>query len=240
MSSPRRPPHLRVVGQARTGRLARSLSMSGAPATVVLLGLMAVVFVAQLVVPRWQAWLLTGSWHGYAFDYWRPLAHVLTTGSVLQLLVNGFALYWMGRGLEGTLGSRHFVAMFLLAGLGAGTVLTLAGPPLAVGGSFTGIMGLLAAQTVVKQAARLDVRADIALIVLLVLMNLLGGGGIVGGRQALLHGEWLADLGSLGVGASIGWVQAHAPWRQRGRRLSMAYVAIAAVCVLSLTLAWVS
>lgn len=237
MSSPRRPPHLRVVGQARTGRLRHGAAMSGVPATVVLLALMVVVYLVELVVPRTQSWFLTGSWPGQRFEYWRPLVHVLTTGSLLQLLVNALALYWMGRSLETTMGGKHVVALFALAGLGAGTVLTLAGPALAVGGSFAGVMGLLAAQTVMKGVAHLDVRADIALIVLLVLVNLLGSGGLLVGR-AVLHGEWLADVGSLAVGATIGWVQARAPWRERARRLVTCYVAVAVVCVLSVTLAW--
>lgn len=200
MSSPRdrrpRNHRLHVVGSARTGRIARGLSASGAPGTLALLATMVVLWVLATAVPSLQDRLFTGSSWGYRFEVWRPLLYSLTTGSLLQLFINGLALYWMGRGLEQLLGTGRFVALYLLAGLGAATVLVLAGPPGAFGGSFAGVLGLFAAQAVAGHLEGRDVRGEVVLVALLVLLGFLGDGGIVSTRTAL-HGAWLADRKSV-------------------------------------------
>ncbi|HEX2857449.1 MAG TPA: rhomboid family intramembrane serine protease [Propionibacteriaceae bacterium] len=203
------------------------------PATVGIIAATVVVYLLSIVAPQVTSFLLVGSYPGFSLEYWRPVLYALTTGSLLQVLINGIALYFMGRGLETTIGVGNFVALFFLSGLGAATTLILAGPAFAFGGSFSAIMGIIAAFAVFKYQARQDVRGDIALLALLIVWGIVVSG-------ASLRGSWIGDIGAVAVGAGAGAVYAYSPWRDRGRRLVIGYTALAVICLLVTTFSWLT
>ena len=201
------------------------------PATVGIIAATVVIYLLGVLAPQVTSLLLVGAYRGFSFEYWRPVLYALTTGSLLQVLINAVALYFMGRGLETTMGVGNFVALFFLSGLGAATTLILAGPAFAFGGSFSAILGIIAAYAVFKYQAHQDVRGDIALIALLIVWGIVVGG-------ASLHGSWIGDIGAVAVGAGAGAVYAYSPWKGRRKRLLVGYVALAAVCLLVITFTW--
>lgn len=201
-------------------------------ATVGVIAGTAVIYLVGLVAPVVTQYLWVGSSPGIRFEYWRPILYSLTTDGLLQLFINGVALYLMGRGLESTMGTWNFLILYLLSGLGAATTLILAGPFAAFGGSFAAILGIISAFAVFKYQAHQDIRGDIVLIALLIVWGLVAGG-------FSLRGEWIGDIGGVVLGAGVGAVYAYSPWRLRTRRLTIGYVALALVCLAVVTIAWV-
>ena len=57
---------------------------------------------------------LDGVRHGFL---WQPLTYLFLHGSFTHLLFNMFTLYFLGPETERAMGSRHFLAMYLLSGL---------------------------------------------------------------------------------------------------------------------------
>jgi len=205
----------------------------GHPATIGIIAVTVVIYLLSTFATQVTSFLLVGSYRGFAFQYWRPLLYALTTGSLLQVLINGVALYFMGRGLETTIGLGNFVALFFLSGFGAATTLILAGPAFAFGGSFSAIIGIIAAYAVFKYQARQDIRGDIALLALLIVWGIVVSG-------ASLRGTWIGDVGAVAVGAGAGAVYAYSPWRGRRKRLVVGYTALAAICIVVTTFSWVT
>lgn len=201
------------------------------PATIGVIVTMAVVFLAGLATAVSQ-YLWVGSSTAIRFEYWRPLLYAVTTGGLLQLAINAGVLYLMGRGLETTMGTWNFLALFVLSGLGAATALILAGPLVAYGGSFSAILGIIAAYAVFKYQARQDIRGDIVLLALLIVWGVVAGG-------FSLRGQWVGDVGAVVLGAGVGAVYAYSPWRSRTRRLIIGYAALTVVCLGVITLVWV-
>jgi membrane associated rhomboid family serine protease len=87
---------------------------------------------------------LTGIRHGY---FWQPLTYMFLHANFTHLLFNMFTLYFLGPETERAMGSKHFLAMYLLSGLLGGLAwLWLAPQPYAVCvGASGAIFGILAA-----------------------------------------------------------------------------------------------
>jgi len=51
-------------------------------------------------------------------EWWRLLTSTLLHGSILHLLFNMYALYWLGPQLERSLGHVRFAALYILSALG--------------------------------------------------------------------------------------------------------------------------
>lgn len=199
---------------------------SDSPASIVLAAVTLAVAVASRFLPL-EVWMAAGASPAFDFQVWRPLLYAITTGSILQAVINGVFLVLVGRGLEPVLGSLEFATVYLLAGLGGATALSLVGVPASFSGSICGIFGLLAATAVIKHLDRQDVRGDIILMALFVIW------GIVAGAQ-----DWPADIGAVVVGAAVGWVWAKSQWVNRSRA-RLAYAIVAAVCLVVLVLTWI-
>lgn len=199
---------------------------SDSPASIVLAAVTLAVAVASRFLPL-ELWMAAGASPAFDFQVWRPLLYAVTTGSILQGVINGVFLVLVGRALEPVLGSLEFATVYLLAGLGGATALSLVGVPASFSGSICGIFGLLAATAVIKHLDRQDVRGDIILIALFVIW------GIVAGAQ-----DWPADIGAVVVGAAVGWVWAKSQWANRSRS-RIAYAIVAAVCLVALVLTWI-
>ena len=115
-------------------------------------------------------------------QFWRLLTSVVLSGSLIGLLMNLLVLWIAGRAIESELGGWRFAALYVGAGLGGATIFFLLGPwGAAVITSGAAVVGLLAANAVGKLKTREDIRADIGLLVLLVLvLGTNGPGSMIG------------------------------------------------------------
>lgn len=80
---------------------------------------------------------------------WQPLTYMFLHGGFIHILFNMMTLYFLGPETERTMGSRHFLAMYLISGiLGGLGWLWLSGSPQAVcvgaSGAIFGILGAFA------------------------------------------------------------------------------------------------
>lgn len=198
-----------------------------APASLVLAGLTLVVALTSAVLPV-APWLAAGASPAFDFQVWRPLLYGLTTGSLLQAVINGVFLVLVGRGLEPLVGSWQFAALYLLGGLGGATALSLVGVPVAFDGAICGIFAILAAMAVVKHAQHQDIRGDIILITLFIIW------AIVIGSAA-----WVADIGAVVVGAAAGWVWVRTRWSAPART-GLGLGAVALVCLAAVAVTWLT
>jgi rhomboid protease GluP len=82
-----------------------------------------------------------------AGQFWRLFTPMLLHGSILHILLNMYALYILGRGLEYNFGHWRFLALYIGAGF-AGNVASFIFSPNPSLGSSTAIFGLLAAEAV--------------------------------------------------------------------------------------------
>ncbi len=82
-----------------------------------------------------------------AGQYWRLFTPMLLHGSILHIMLNMYALYILGRGLEFNFGHWRFLALYIGAGF-AGNVASFIFSPNPSLGSSTAIFGLLAAEAV--------------------------------------------------------------------------------------------
>nr|WP_239579911.1 rhomboid family intramembrane serine protease [Microlunatus panaciterrae] len=186
------------------------------------MGVLAGAYVLNLISSGLVANLLVlANFRVYGGEYWRLLTYGFSTYGLLHLLMSGLVLWIAGRTLEAVLGRWRFLALFVLSGLGGATGLFVFGPPelVAVGAS-AAVVGLLAANGIVKLRAGEDIRGDIGLLVLLLLYSfVMGFGGYL----------WIGQLGGMAVGALTGYVLAFAP---RDRRTTVQALGLAGVAVL--------
>jgi len=130
-----------------------------------------------------------------AGQYWRLFTPMLLHGSVTHILVNMYALYMFGPGLEQHFGHTRFLALYLLSGF-AGNVISFTFSPAYSLGSSTAIFGLLGAQGVFlyqnRQLFGKNAQRALGNIILIGVVNLVIGlspgidnwghiGGLLGG-----------------------------------------------------------
>jgi rhomboid family protein len=122
------------------------------PATMVLLGVMAVVFLVDffsgnrlLFILAWQPsieWLKHG-------PYFQPFTFPFVHGNnIIGLLFDGLLLYWVGASLERAWGAQKYLFFFFITGILAGVVLI---PQSAVSPTlpfFTGLAGIFVGMSV--------------------------------------------------------------------------------------------
>lgn len=176
--------------------------------TKIIMVVLAVVYVLDLVTRGLIFGLLVMANDFVAMgQFWRLLTSALLSGTLIGLLMNLLVLWIAGRAIESELGGWRFAVLYLAAGLGGTTVFFLLGP---AGGvvvtSGAAVVGLLAANAIGKLKTREDIRADIGLLVLLVLYSLLIGFSSMG---------WLSLIGGIAVGALVGYILAYAPRRNQ-------------------------
>lgn len=87
---------------------------------------------------------LDGIRQGYL---WQPLTYMFLHGGFLHILFNMFTLFFLGPETERTMGSRHFLAMYLVSGIlgGLGWLWLSASPTDACVGASGAIFGILGA-----------------------------------------------------------------------------------------------
>ncbi|HWG99776.1 MAG TPA: rhomboid family intramembrane serine protease [Pilimelia sp.] len=151
--------------------------------------------------------------------YYRLVTAIFIHYGVFHLLMNMYALWLLGRNLEGALGPGRFLALYLLAGIG-GNVAAFAVQPGAVGaGASTAIFGLFAALFIVLRRLKRDTSGLIPLLVINLVL------GVVIAQSLIGH------LGGVVTGALVGAILAYAP---RQRRTLVQVAGCAGVLVLLL------
>jgi membrane associated rhomboid family serine protease len=129
-------------------------------------------------------------------EWWRLLTSTLLHGSILHLLFNMYALYWLGPQLERTLGHSRFAALYVLSALG-GSVASYWFSDLqtvSVGASGA-IFGLITATIVIGRQMRTDVSQ---------LVVLLGINVVIGFAQPGI--DWRAHFGGAVTGAAVAFL----------------------------------
>ncbi|MHC6223000.1 rhomboid family intramembrane serine protease [Arthrobacter sp. MMS24-S77] len=197
-------------------------------ATYVLIGLCALVYVLQWLIPGnvVEDQLAFASVYATpqfgAFEPWRMLtsAFVHSQGFVLHIVLNMYMLWIFGQVLEPVLGRIRFLAVYLLSAVGGSVgflLLTPALPPTGVEGASGAIFGLFGALLVVQSRRGGDTRQ----LWILIAIN-----GAIG---FLVPGiAWQAHLGGLVTGALSAAVIAFAPRGPRQALLQTAGMAVVA------------
>jgi membrane associated rhomboid family serine protease len=194
----------------------RVAGAQSARATMGLLGVIVVVYVAQLgtQLPNgWSELVIRGGLFGPAIaegEWWRVLTSgfLHSDGLILHVLFNGYLLYQLGRMLEPGVGSSRFLALFL-AGLfgGSAGALLLDWQAITIGasGAVFGLMG--AAMVLLRRRGINPWRTSIGTLVIINLVFTfmapgvsMGGhvGGLVAGALAALPLFRSRDRGSEG------------------------------------------
>ena len=198
-------------------------------ATKVLMGVLVASYVLNLVSGGLVLNLLVLSNEAVYFgEYWRLLTYAFTSFGLLGLLMNLLVLWLAGRAMEAVLGSWRFVVLYVAAGLGGAALSFAVGPMGLVGvGANSAVIGLLAANALVKHRGGEDIRPDIGLLVLLVLYSVLVGFNSFG---------WLGMIGGIAVGALVGAVMAYAPRERRTLFLVLGLLAVVLLCLVAVVL----
>ncbi|HET7822522.1 MAG TPA: rhomboid family intramembrane serine protease [Ornithinibacter sp.] len=135
-----------VAEGAKTVRQARTVFggsvTDGRPvATMTLIGICLVVFVAQYVVPGLQDTIAFVPILGRS-EPWRFLTSAFAHGGITHIAFNMYALWVMGSYLEPMLGRARFVAIYLLSALGGSVMYLLLSVPTTVADAAGGNYGM--------------------------------------------------------------------------------------------------
>jgi len=163
--------------------------------------------------------------HGIAHGEWyRLFTAMFLHYGVLHLLMNMYALWFLGRDIERVLGPLRFVGLYLLAGLGGNVAAYLfSSSDSMTAGASTAVFGLMSAIFVLLKRLNLSVAPILPVIVINVVFTFVISNISVAGH-----------LGGLVVGAAVAAVLAYAP---KERRNLVQGIGCAAVLVILLLLA---
>lgn len=209
--------------RAPRSRFGGVLKPGGGNVTQVLMGVLVAVYVLDLLSRGFLTNLLVMSnYLVFGGQFWRLLSYGFTSVGLLGLLMNLLVLWIAGRAMEQVLGTWRFVALYVLSGLGGATLSFVLGPfNLAAAGASSAVVGLLAANAIVKRRAREDIRPDASLLILLTLYSVLVGFRSFG---------WLGLVGGILVGGLVGYVLAYAPRANRAALQVAGLTGVAVVC----------
>ena len=117
---------------------------------------------------------LNGVRHGYL---WQPFTYMFLHGGFTHLLFNMFTLYFLGPETERAMGSKHFLAMYLLSGLlgGLGWIWLSPQPYALCVGASGAIYGVLAAFATLYPRRRLTLLVFFIFPVTLLAWQLVAG-----------------------------------------------------------------
>lgn len=206
-----------------------ALTVHGGMVTKIIIGVLLAGFVLNLISRNLLASVIgLDSGAILAGQYWRLITFGFSTAGLLNTAMVCLILWFAGKQLEDQLGHWRFLLLYTLAGLGSATLFFVLSP---AGGSYGGaaaaVIGLLAANGVIKYRRGEDIRPDIGLLVILVLLNLVAGFSTM---------FWIAQIGGIMVGALAGIALMYAPRERRTMAQVLALVAVAAVCLAAIVL----
>src|SRR4051812_22927463 len=171
-------------------------------ATYVLLAINVLIFVAAQSSSRpYVEFVLFGPAVG-AGDWWRLITSGFLHTEMWHIVLNGLALFWLGRMIEPALGHARFVAIYMVSLLCGSLGVMLLDPNSQTLGASGAIYGLLGAAIVMARNRNIDLIQS-GLIPILVLNLLLtfvfsrGGGGFtlsIGGHLGGLVGGFIATF----------------------------------------------
>lgn len=159
-----------------------------------------------------------------AGEYWRLFTAMFLHFGLLHLMVNMWALWILGRYVEGALGPVRYLALYLIAGVGGDVAAYLFSPEKFTAGASGAIFGLFAALFVINRKLGRDNSGVIGLI----LINL--ALGIFLRNHISLAGH----VGGLIIGGLLALGLAYAPKSQR-TPIQVASVATMIVLLVVLT-----
>ncbi len=139
-------------------------------------------------------------------EWWRVVSSGFLHLSILHIVLNMLALYFIGLGLERVLGRWRYLAVYLLSLLGGSAAIMLFAPVTGgAAGASGAIFGLMGALLVTLKRLRLSLRQA----GLIIAINVIATFTIPGI-------SWQAHLGGLVVGALVGAAMVYAPAARRG------------------------
>ncbi|GAA4346823.1 rhomboid family intramembrane serine protease [Microbacterium rhizosphaerae] len=197
-------------------------------ATYWLIGITAVVFFAQQLVPALQTQLVFYAPYLYPsltghFEPWRPITMMFVHSGWIHVGLNMLTLWMIGRILEPLIGHGRFVAAYLISGLGGAVGVALLSFDTPVVGASGAIFGLFGALLVIGR----HIGADVAGIAVVIAINLVIG--FLPGTSV----AWQAHVGGLITGAAVGLVLARTrALRQRRLQIVLLGTIVAALLVL--------
>jgi membrane associated rhomboid family serine protease len=157
--------------------------------------------------------------HGVATgEYYRLFTAMFMHYGLLHLGMNMWALWILGRTLEGALGPLRFTALYLTAGLGGNVAAYLFQPDALSAGASTALFGLFAALFLVLRRLKRDTSSVIPIIVINLIFTISVPGISIAGH-----------LGGMVTGAVAGAGIAYAP---QNRRTAVQIAVIAGTVVL--------
>jgi membrane associated rhomboid family serine protease len=136
-------------------------------------------------------------------EYYRLVTQMFIHYGPLHLLMNMWALWILGRSLEGVLGPVRFLALYLVSGLGGGVAAYLFSPASATAGASGAIFGLFAALFVVMRRLGRDTSSVVPILVINIAISFAPGISLAG------------HLGGLFTGAVVAAALAYAPRKIR-------------------------
>ena len=129
-------------------------------------------------------------------EWWRLLTSTLLHGSILHLLFNMYALYWLGPQLERSLGHVRFAALYILSALGGSVASYWFSDLRTVSVGASGAMfGLITATIVIGR----EMRTDVSQLIVLLGLNV-----VIGFLQSGI--DWRAHFGGAITGAAIAFI----------------------------------
>ncbi|WP_091520669.1 rhomboid family intramembrane serine protease [Microlunatus soli] len=216
------------LGQSTTRRprtsFGAALKLRGGAVTKVLIGVLVAFYVINLISRNLLIGLFSMSNLAVAEgQVWRLVSYGFTSYGLLNTAMIALVLWFVGRPLEDQLGGWRFLVLYALAGLGGATLLYAVGSPSvgAVGGASAAVIGLLTANGVIKYKHGEDIRPDIGLLVILVLLNLVVGFGSL---------VWVAQIGGILLGGLAGIALVYPPRVRRAQLQVAGLVGIVVLC----------
>jgi membrane associated rhomboid family serine protease len=197
-------------------------------ATYWLIGITAVVFFAQQLLPSLQTWLVFYAPYLYPeltghFEPWRPITMMFVHSGWIHVGLNMLTLWMIGRILEPLIGHGRFVAAYLISGLGGAVGVALLAFDTPVVGASGAIFGLFGALLVIGRHIGADVAGIAVVIAINLVIGFLPGMGVA----------WQAHVGGLVTGAAVGLVLARTR-ASRQRRLQVGLLALIVLVLLVL------
>ena len=136
-------------------------------------------------------------------EYYRLLTSMFLQYGPLHLLMNMWALWILGRTLEGVLGPVRFLALYVVSGLGGSVAAYLFTPAASTAGASGAIFGLFAALFVVMRRLGRDTSSVLPILVINIAISFAPGISLAG------------HLGGLITGAIVAGALAYAPRKTR-------------------------
>jgi membrane associated rhomboid family serine protease len=160
----------------------------------------------------------------YDGAWYRLVTAMFIHYGILHLLVNMWALWVLGRPLEGVLGRGRFLALYLLSGLGGNVAAYLFAPNSLSAGASTAIFGLFAAYAIIVRRLGGSLAAILPILAINLFITFTFPGISIAGH-----------LGGLVTGAIVAAGLAYAPRNARRNQVQIATLVGVLLLLLFLT-----